>query len=99
MENTKIEKSEVAVMILDIIDNGAFGSLLGGAVLCFMPRSTKKVINFAYAMVFGIFGSKVAGLAWEAMADKVHEINENIVDSVGDLVDSFKAIRAQKKEA
>lgn len=99
MENTKIEKSEVAVLVLDTIDSVVFGSLLGNAVLCFMPRSTKKVINLTITLAFAIFGSKVAGIAWEAMADKVHEINENIVDSVGDFVDNFKAIRAQKKEA
>lgn len=99
MENTKIEKSEVAVLVLDTIDSVVFGSLLGNAVLCFIPRSTKKVINLTITLAFAIFGSKVAGIAWEAMADKVHEINENIVDSVGDFVDNFKAIRAQKKEA
>lgn len=99
MENTKIEKSEVAVMVLDTIDSVVFGSLLGRAVLCFMPRSTKKIIDLVYITAFTVFGSKVAGLAWEAMADKVHEVNENIVDSIGDLADSFKAIRAQKKEA
>lgn len=99
MENTKIEKSEVAVLVLDTIDSVVFGSLLGNAVLCFMPRSTKKVINLTITLAFAVFGSKVAGIAWEAMADKVHEINENIVDSVGDFVDNFKAIRAQKKEA
>lgn len=99
MENTKIEKSEVAVLVLDTIDSVVFGSLLGNAVLCFMPRSTKKVINLMITLAFAVFGSKVAGIAWEAMADKVHEINENIVDSVGDFVDNFKAIRAQKKEA
>lgn len=99
MENTKIEKSEVAVLVLDTIDSVVFGSLLGNAVLCFMPRSTKKVINLTITLAFAVFGSKVAGIAWEAMADKVNEINENIVDSVGDFVDNFKAIRAQKKEA
>lgn len=99
MENTKIEKSEVAVMVLDTIDSVVFGSLLGRAVLCFMPRSTKKVIDLVYILAFTAFGSKVAGLAWDAMADKVHEINENIVDSIGDLADNFKVIRAQKQEA
>lgn len=99
MENTKIEKSEVAVLVLDTIDSVVFGSLVGRVVLCFMPRSTKKVINLVYTLAFAGFGSKVAGIAWEAMADKVHEINKNIVDSVGDFVDNFKAIRAQKKEA
>lgn len=99
MENTKIEKSEVAVLVLDTIDSVFFGSLLGNVVLCFMPRSTKKVINLTITLAFAVFGSKVAGIAWEAMADKVHEINENIVDSVGDFVDNFKAIRAQRKEA
>lgn len=99
MENTKIEKSEVAVLALDTIDSVVFGSLFGRVVLCFMPRSTKKVINLVYTLAFAVFGSKVAGIAWEAMADKVHEINENLVDSVGDLVENFKAIRAQRKEA
>lgn len=99
MENTKIEKSEVAVLALDTIDSVVFGSLLGKVVLYFTPKSTKKVIDLACALAFAVFGAKVAGLAWDAMADKVHEINENIVDSIGDFVDNFKALRAQKKEA
>lgn len=99
MENMKIEKSEVAVMVLDTIDSVVFGSLLGNVVLCFMPRSTKKVINLTITLAFAVFGSKVAGIAWEAMADKVHEINENIVDSFSEDIKILRKIRAQKKEA
>lgn len=99
MENMKIEKSEVAVMVLDTIDSVVFGSLLGNIVLCFMPRSTKKVINLTITLAFAVFGSKVAGIAWEAMADKVHEINENIVDSFSEDIKILRKIRAQKKEA
>ena len=99
MENMKIEKSEVAVMVLDTIDSVVFGSLLGNVVLCFMPRSTKKVINLTITLAFAVFGSKVAGIAWEAMADKVHEINENIVDSFSEDIKILRRIRAQKKEA
>lgn len=99
MENTKIEKSDMIVAVMDLVDGSVLWSLVGGAVMCLMPRSSKKIIDLTLQVAFAVFGSKLAGLAWDAIEGKVHEINENIVDSVGDFVDNFKAIRAQKKEA
>lgn len=39
--NTKIEKKDVVVGILDIIDSAAFGALVGKAVVCFMPKALR----------------------------------------------------------
>lgn len=99
MENTKIEKKDVAVGILDIIDSAAFGSLVGKAVVCFMPKSTKVAINIVLGMAYAALSYKLAQIAFDAMYDNVHAFNENIVDSVVDLIDAFTAARAQKNMA
>ena len=99
MENTKIEKKDVVVSILDIIDGAAFGALVGKAVVCFMPKSTKVAINIVLGMAYAALSSKLAQIAFDAMYDNVHEFNEDIVDSVGDLIDAFKAAKTQKNMA
>lgn len=99
MENTKIKKKDVVVSILDIIDGAAFGALVGKAVVCFMPKSTKVAINLVLGMAYAALSSKLAQIAFDAMYDNVHAFNEDIVNSVSDLIDAFKAARAQKKMA
>lgn len=99
MENTKIEKKDVAIGILDIIDGAAFGALVGKAVVCFMPKSTKVAINLVLGLAYTALSSKLAQIAFDAMYDNVHAFNENIVDSIGGLIDAFKAARAQKNMA
>ena len=99
MENTKIEKKDVVVGILDIIDGAAFGALVGKAVVCFMPKSTKVAINLVLTLAYAALSSKLAQIAFDAMHDNVHAFNENIVDSVGGLIDAFKAAKTQKNMA
>lgn len=99
MENTKIEKKDVVVGILDIIDGAAFGTLVGKAVVCFMPKSTKVAINLVLGLAYAALSSKLAQIAFDAIYDNVHAFNENIVDSVGNLIDAFKAANAQKNMA
>ena len=99
MENTKIEKKDVVVGILDIIDGAAFGALVGKAVVCFMPKSTKVAINLVLGLAYVALSSKLAQIAFDAIGDNVHAFNENIVDSVVDLIDAFKAARTQKNMA
>lgn len=99
MENTKIEKKDVVVSILDIIDGAAFGALVGKAVVCFMPKSTKVAINLVLTLVYAALSTKLTQVALDAIYDGVHALNENIVDSIGDLVDAFKAARTQKNMA
>lgn len=99
MENTKIEKKYVTVGILDIIDGAAFVALVGKAVVCFMPKSTKVAINIVLGMAYAALSSKLAQIGWDAMYDNVHALNKDIVDSVGGLVDTFKAAKTQKTMA
>lgn len=99
MENTKIEKKDVVVSILDIIDGAAFGALVGKAVVCFMPKSTKVAINLVLGMAYAALSSKLAQIAFDAMYDNVHAFNENIVDYVSGLIDAFKAAKTQKNMA
>ena len=99
MENTKIEKKDVVVSILDIIDSAAFVALVGKAVVCFMPKSTKVAINIVLGMAYTALSSKLAQIAFAAMYDNVHAFNQDIVDSVGGLVDAFKAAKTQKNMA
>lgn len=99
MENTKIEKKDVVVGILDLIDGAAFGALVGKAVVCFMPKSTKVAINLMLGLAYAALSSKLAQIAFDAMYDNVHAFNENIVDSVGDLIGAFKAAKTQKNMA
>ena len=99
MKNTKIEKKDVVVSILDIIDGAAFGALVGKAVACFMPKSTKVAINLVLNLAYVALSGKLAQIAFDAVYDNVHAFNENIVDSVGDLIDAFKAARTQKNMA
>lgn len=99
MENIKIEKKDVVVSILDIIDGAAFGALVGKAVVCFMPKSTKVAINIVLGMTYAALSSKLAQIAFDAMYDNVHAFNESIVDSIRDLVDAFKAAKTQKNMA
>lgn len=99
MENTKIEKKDVVVGILDFIDGAAFGALVGKAVVCFMPKSTKVAINLVLDLAYVALSSKLAQIAVDAMYDPVHAFNENIVDSIGDLVDAFKAAITKKNMA
>lgn len=99
MENIKIEKKDVVVSILDIIDGVAFGALVGKAVVCFMPKSTKVAINIVLGMAYAALSSKLAQIAFDAMSDDVHAFNKDIVDSVGGLVDAFKAAKTQKNMA
>lgn len=99
MENIKIEKKDVVVSILDIIDSAAFVFLVGRVVGCFMPKSTKVAINIVLGMVYTALGSKLAQIAIDAMHDNVHAFNKDIVDSVGGLVDAFKAAKTQKNMA
>lgn len=99
MENTKIEKKDVVVSILDIIDGAAFGALVGKAVVCFMPKSTKVAINLVLNLAYAALSGKLAQIAFDAMYDNVHAFNENIVGSVVDLIDAFKAARTQKNMA
>ena len=99
MENTKIEKKDVVVSILDIIDGAAFVALVGKAVMFFMPKSTKVAINIVLGMAYAALSSKLAQIAFNAMYDTVHAFNEDIVDSVGGLVDAFKAAKTRKNMA
>lgn len=99
MENTKIEKKDVVVGILDIIDGAAFGALVGKAVVCFMPKSTKVAINIVLGMAYAALSSKLAQIAFDAMSDDIHALNKNVVDSIADLVDAFKAAKTQKNMA
>lgn len=99
MENTKIEKKDVVVSILDIIDGAAFGALVGKAVVCFMPKSTKVAINLMLGLAYAALSSKLAQIAFDAMYDNVHAFNKDIVDSVVDLIDAFKAAKTQKNMA
>lgn len=99
MENTKIEKKDVVVSILDIIDGATFVFLVGRVVGVFMPKSTKVAINIVLGMAYTALGSKLAQIGWDAMYDNVHAFNKDIVDSVGGLIDAFKAARTQKNMA
>ncbi len=99
MENIKIEKKDVVVSILDIIDGAAFGALVGKAVVCFMPKSTKVAINLVLGLAYAALSSKLAQIAFDAMYDNVHAFNENIVDSVGGLIDALKVAKTQKNMA
>lgn len=99
MENIKNEKKDVVVSILDIIDGAAFVALVGKAVMCFMPKSTKVAINLVLGLAYGALSSKLAQIAFAAMYDNVHAFNENFVDSVVDLIDAFKAAITQKNMA
>ena len=99
MENTKIEKKDVVVSILDTIDGAAFCALVGSAVACFMPKSTKVAINLVLRLAYAVFSGKLAQIAFDAMHDNVHAFNEDIVYSVVDLIDAFKAARTQKNMA
>ena len=99
MENTKIEKKDVVVSILDIIDGAAFGALVGKAVACFMPKSTKVAINLVLNLAYVALSGKLAQIGWAAMYDYAHDINEDIVDSVGGLIDAFKAAKTKKNMA
>lgn len=99
MENTKIEKKDAMVMALDVIDSIAMGALIGRVVACFMPKSTKVAINLVLGMVYAALGSKLAEIVMGMIADDLHTLNENVVDSVGDLIDAFKAARTQKNMA
>ena len=99
MENTKIEKKDVVVSILDIIDGAAFGALVGKAVVCFMPKSTKVAINIVLGMAYAALSSKLAQIAFDAMYDNVHAFNADIVDSIDGLVDAFKAAKSKKNRA
>lgn len=99
MENTEITKTDVIVGVLDAVDGAMFGSLLGKVVLCFMPRSTKRVINVAVTLAFAVFSSKLAEIGYEAIYDKIHAKNEAIVGIFADDLAIFRKIRAQKKEA
>ena len=99
MENTKIEKKDVVVSILDIIDGAAFGALVGKAVVCFMPKSTKVAINLVLNLAYTALSGILAQIGWVAMYDNVHAFNENIVDSVGGLIDAFKAAKSKKNMA
>lgn len=99
MENTKIEKKDVVVGILDIIDGAAFVALVGKAVGFFMPKSTKVAINLVLGLAYTALSSKLAQIAIEAMHDNVHAFNEDIVYSVVDLIDAFKAAKTKKNMA
>lgn len=99
MENIKIEKKDVVVSILDIIDGAAFGALVGKAVVCFMPKSTKVAINIVLGMAYAALSSKLAQIAFDAMYDNVHAFNADIVDSIDGLVDAFKAAKSKKNMA
>lgn len=99
MENTKIEKKDVVVSILDIIDYAAFVALVGKAVVCFMPKSTKVAINIVLVMAYTALSGKLAQIGWDAMYDNVHAFNEDIVNSVVDPIDAFKAAKTQKNMA
>lgn len=99
MENTKIEKKDVVVEILDIIDGAAFGALVGKAVAVFMPKSTKVAINLVLSLAYVALSGKLAQIGWAAMYDYAHEINTDIVNSISDLIDAFKAAKAQKNMA
>lgn len=99
MENTKIKKKDVVVSILDIIDGAAFVALVGKAVVFFMPKSTKVAINIVLGMAYAALSSKLAQIAFDAMYDNVHAFNEDIVDSVVDLKDAFKAAKTKKNMA
>lgn len=99
MENTKIEKKDVVVGILDIIDGAAFAALVGKAVVLFMPKSTKVAINLVLNLAYVALSGKLAQIGWAAMHDYAHDINEDIVNSVSDLIDACKAARAQKNMA
>lgn len=99
MENTKIEKKDAMVMALNVIDSIAMGALIGRVVVYFMPKSTKVAINLALGMVYAALGSKLADIVMGMIADDLHMLNENVVDSIGDLIDGFKTARAQKNMA
>ena len=99
MKNTKIEKKDVVVSILDIIDGAAFVALVGRVVVCFMPKSTKVAINIVLGMAYAALSSKLAQIAFDAMYDNVHAFNEDIVDSVGGLIDAFKVAKTKKNMA
>lgn len=99
MENTKIEKKDVAVGIMDIIDGAAFGALVGKAVAYFMPKSTKVAINLVLTLAYVALSGKLAQISWDAMYDNAHAFNENIVDSIGGLIDAFKAAKTKKNMA
>lgn len=99
MENTKIEKKDVVVSMLNIIDSVAFGALVGKAVACFMPKSTKVAINLVLNLAYAALSGKLAQIGWDAMYDNVHAFNENIVGSVGGLIDAFKAAKTKKNMA
>lgn len=99
MENTKIEKKDVVVGIMDIIDGAAFGALVGKAVAYFMPKSTKVAINLVLNLAYVALSGKLAQIGWAAMYDNVHAVNENIVDSIGGLIDAFTASKTQKNMA
>lgn len=99
MENTKIEKKDVVVSTLDIIDCAAFVALVGKAVGFFMPKSTKFAINLVLCLAYTALSSKLAQIAIDAMYDNVHAFNEDIVNSVVDLIDAFKTAKTQKNMA
>lgn len=99
MENTKIEKKDAMVMALNVIDSMAIGALIGRVVVCFMPKSTKVAINLVLGTVYAALGSKLTEIVMGMIADDIHALNENIVDSIGDLVDAFKAAKTKKTMA
>lgn len=99
MENTKIEKKDVAVGIMDIIDGAAFGALVGKAVACFMPKSTNVAINLVLTLAYVALSGKLAQISWDAMYDNVHAFNENIVDSIGGLKMLSKQQKTKKNMA
>lgn len=99
MENTKIEKKDVVVGIMDIIDGAAFGALVGKAVAYFMPKSTKVAINLVLTLAYVALSGKLAQIGWTAIYDYAHDINEDIVDSIGGLIDTFKAAKTKKNMA
>lgn len=99
MKNTKIEKKDVVVSILDIIDGSAFVFLVGRVVGLCMPKSTKVAINLVLGLAYTALSSKLAQIAIDAMYDNVHALNEDIVDSVVDLIDAFKAAKTKKNMA
>lgn len=99
MENTKIEKKDAVIMALNAIDAIAMGALIGRVVACFMPKSTKVAINLVLGTVYAALGYKLAEIVMGTIADNLHILNENVVVSVGDLIDAFKAARTQKNMA
>lgn len=99
MTNTKIEKTDIFVDAMDCIDAAAWFALVGKAVVCFMPKSTKVAINLVLGLAYAALSSKLAQITYDAMYNNVHAFNKNIVDSVGDLIGAFKAAKTKKTMA